>query len=157
MAEVGFDGDWVSPYQIVSDSKDGPCLVAYNWLDAPSVEKHRNTLQALGYLPNIPFNKVMDKALAYANRKRAEVYVTQAFHLLPQTRSATISQRHVDISFDQITRHEVQGRRVIALGNTAMIACRRHGVKALEVCHPSSRTHGTFADKARIIGEALLN
>jgi hypothetical protein len=156
LAELDFDGDWISPYQIISKSAAGPCLVAYHWLDAPSVEKHRLVLRELGYLPGIPFNKVMDLALAYAGLARSDIYVTQAFHLLPCTdRSERIPQRHVDASFEAITRHELETRYVIALGDAAASACRRHGIEAVEVCHPSSRTHGTYAEKAEIIGRAL--
>ncbi|MDQ6436457.1 hypothetical protein RB623_20600 [Mesorhizobium sp. LHD-90] len=155
LADVGFDGDWVSPYQISSNSSDGPCLVAYNWLDAPSVIANSGILHKLGYLLGIPFNNVMDLALSYAGLARKDIYVTQAFHLLPMTRSASIGQRHVDQSFDAVTRYETIGRKVIALGDTAAAACRRHGVRALEVCHPSSRTNGTHENKARIIAAVL--
>jgi hypothetical protein len=155
LAEVGFDGDWVSPYQISSRSADGPCLVAYNWLDAPSVIANSGILHELGYLPKIPFNEVMRLALACAGLDKKSIYVTQAFHLLPMTRSASISQRHVDQSFDAVTKYETIGRKVIALGEKAAIACRRHGVEFLPVCHPSSRRHGTYEDRARIIAAAL--
>ncbi|WP_438752852.1 hypothetical protein [Pararhizobium sp. O133] len=155
LADVGFDKDgWISPYQTISNSKTGAVLLAYNWLDAPSVIQHSNVLTKLGYLPGIPFNQVMDLALKYAGLSRPDIYVTQAFHLLPTTRSEGIPQRHVDHSFDQVTRYEVENRNVIALGTAAMAACRRHGVKAIEVCHPSSRT-GTYENRAKIIGEAL--
>jgi hypothetical protein len=49
LAEVGFDGPWVSPYQISSNSADGPVLVALHWLDEPSILRDRATLQNLGY------------------------------------------------------------------------------------------------------------
>ncbi|KQS95839.1 MULTISPECIES: hypothetical protein [unclassified Rhizobium] len=155
LADVGFDGDnWISPYQTISNSKTGPVLVAYNWLDAPSVLQHRQILAKLGYLPGIPFNQVMDLALEYAGLSRPDIYVTQAFHLLPTTRSEGIPQRYVDYSFEHVTRHEIENRKVIALGTAAMAACRRHGVKATEVCHPSSRT-GSYQDRAKVIGDAL--
>ena len=41
MADVGFDGPWVTPYQISSCAADGPALVALHWLDEPSIEEHR--------------------------------------------------------------------------------------------------------------------
>jgi hypothetical protein len=156
LADLGYDGDWVSPYQIISNSSQGPCLVAYHWLDAPSAEKHRSTLQSYGYLPGIPFNNVMDLALAQSGLTRTDIYVTQAFHLLPLTdRSESIPQRFVDASFDAVTRHELRDRYVVALGNAAATACKRHGIKATEVCHPSSRTNGTYANRASLISEAL--
>src|SRR5450759_424848 len=56
LAEVGFEGPWVTPYQITSKSSDGPVLVALHWLDEPAILRERPTLQDLGYLPNIRFN-----------------------------------------------------------------------------------------------------
>ena len=157
LADVGFDRDsWISPYQTISNSKTGPLLIAYNWLDAPSVELHRSILTKLGYLPGIPFNEVMDLALKYAGLSRPDIYVTQAFHLLPSTRSASIPQHSVDQSFDQVTKYEIAERPVIALGDAAARACRRHGIAATEVCHPSARNHGTYENRARIIAKALI-
>jgi hypothetical protein len=37
LAAVGFDGPWVTPYQITSRSPVGPVLVALHWLDEPSI------------------------------------------------------------------------------------------------------------------------
>jgi len=154
LADVGFDGDYVSPYQIQSRSDEGPIVIAYNWLDVPSIKLHREILQKLGYLPVITFNKVMDRALDLAGLKRSQIYVTQAFHLLPQTRSQYIPQRDVDRSFDQITRHEIAGRQVIALGDASARACRRFGIRHAAVCHPSARGR-TREEKAREIATAL--
>ena len=117
LADVGFDGEWVTPYQKASKSTTGPVLVALHWLDTPSVDKHRDVLKEKGYLPHILFNKVVDVALDKANLTRSDIYVTQAFHLLPRTRSETIPRSHIDQSFDRITRHEVEGRATIALGS----------------------------------------
>ena len=49
LTDVGLDGDWVTPYQMASRSPSGPVLVAYNWIDAPSVEEHRAVLEANGF------------------------------------------------------------------------------------------------------------
>lgn len=155
IGDVGLDGDWVTPFQITSYSPIGPCLVAYHWFDAPSVAIHFNTLKRLGYLPGNPFNSVLDRALGLANLRRDEIYVTQAFHLLPATRSAKIPLWAVDCSFDAVTRHELEGRHVIALGNDAALACQRHGADAVRVCHPSSRQHGGYDNRARIIAAEL--
>lgn len=155
LEDVGLDGDWVSPYQIGSRSKTGPCLVAYNWLDAPSVIDNFHILKRLGYLPGIRFNKVLDLALSIAKISRKDIYVTQAFHLLPAGRSDTIRQRDVDFSFEAVTQYEVADRQVVALGGQAGTACRRFGIAATEVCHPSSRTDGTDQNKAAIIAAAL--
>src|SRR5205807_531932 len=89
LADVGFDGPWVTPYQITSCSPDGPVLVALHWLDRPSIEAHRAELRRCGYLPGIRFNRVLDLALGARRLTRAGIYVTQAFHLVPDTRSAS--------------------------------------------------------------------
>ncbi len=155
LAEVGFDGEWVTPYQMASNNQTGPVLVALHWLDAPSVDEHRDVLKEKGYLPGILFNKVVDLALEKAGLERKDIYVTQAFHLLPQGRSEPIPRRHIDESFHRITRHETDGRTVIALGTAAADACRRAGVKATECIHPSARGL-TVAAKAEMLAEALL-
>jgi hypothetical protein len=63
LADVGFDGPWVTPYQKKSRSWDGPALVALHWLDASSIELKRSILNELGYLPGICFNEVLDMGL----------------------------------------------------------------------------------------------
>ena len=45
LAEVGFDGEWVTPIQKNSHSKTGPVLICKDWLDWPSVDVHRDTLK----------------------------------------------------------------------------------------------------------------
>jgi hypothetical protein len=45
LAEVGFDGPWVTPYQITSKSSAGPVLVALHWLDESSILRERVTLR----------------------------------------------------------------------------------------------------------------
>lgn len=155
LGEVGFEGPWVTPYQMSACAPDGPVLVAYHWLDAPSVEQHRDTLKRHGYLPAIAFNQVLDRALKSCGIARRDIYVTQAFHLLPATeRSAGIPARHIDISFDAVTRHELAGRPVIALGDAAAGACRRHGVRHQTVCHPSARGL-SYQAKAVQIADAI--
>ncbi len=88
LADVGFDGNgkWVMPYQMESKSRTGPVLVGKDWLDWPSVCKHRDVLEKKGYLPDMDFNIVLDRALERAKLKRKDIYVTQAFHLLPPNR-----------------------------------------------------------------------
>jgi hypothetical protein len=139
LAEVGFDGAWVSPYQITSKSPDGPVLVALHWLDEPSILRERATLQSFGYLPNIRFNSVIDEALARQGLSRSEIYVTQTFHLVPRTRSERISQGAIRRSFDEVTRFELQERKVVALGDIAAGECARHNIEHIAVCHPSRR------------------
>lgn len=126
LADVGFDGPWVTPYQITSKSAEGPVLVALHWLDEPSILRDRATLQTHGYLPGIRFNAVIDAALALRKLSRSDIYVTQTFHLIPGTRSERISPAAIRRSFDEVTRFEIQGRRVVALGEVAKGECRRH-------------------------------
>jgi hypothetical protein len=154
LADVGFDGDWVSPYQKSACSEDGIVLIAYNWLDEQSVAENRIILERLGYLPGILFNRVLDQALGLCGKSRRHFYVTQAFHLIPRTRSEGISSSAIDRSFDEVTKHEVAGRRVVAMGTAAGTACRRHGVHHVEVCHPSARGR-TVLDKAREIASSF--
>ncbi len=156
LAEVGFDGDWVTPYQITSASETGPVLVALHWLDARSVEENRKELMEKGYLPEIPFNIVVSRALKLAGLCRRDIYVTQAFHLLPiDNRSQRIQAQHLYESFNAITRYEVEGRTVIALGKDVARACRQAGIEPFEcVVHPSAR-HRTNESKAEELSEAL--
>lgn len=154
LADVGFDGEWVTPYQKISKSRTGPVLVAKDWLDAPSVDENRDTLWQLGYLPGIRFNQVMDLALEWAELTRKCIYVTQAFHLLTQERSQQIPRRDIYKSFDSITRYEVEGRTVIALGGDAQAACRRFKVDHIECIHPSARQSPD--ENAQELAAALL-
>jgi hypothetical protein len=156
LADVGFDGPWVTPYQKTACAKDGPVLIAYNWLDVPSVHEHRPILEKYGYLPGIPFNIVLDQALSQCGMTRADLYITQAFHLLPNSRSQTIATRDVDYSFDAVTRHELSGRRaVIALGISAARACRRHGIQHCPVIHPSARGL-PYRERANALARAIV-
>jgi hypothetical protein len=154
LAEIGFDGPWVTPYQITSKSSEGPVLVALYWLDESSILRERPTLQDLGYLPNIRFNTVIDGALARQGLKRSDIYVTQTFHLVPRTRSEQISRAAIRRSFDEVTRFELQGRKVIALGDIAAGECARHHIEHIAVCHPSRRGH-TNEKNASEIADAL--
>jgi hypothetical protein len=150
LADVGFDGPWVTPYQITSKSAEGPVLVALHWLDEPSILRDRATLQTLGYLPSIRFNAVIDAALALRNLSRLDIYVTQTFHLIPGTRSERISPAAVRRSFDEVTRFELKGRQVIALGDVAAGECRRHDLADVAVCHPSRRGYTNEQNAAEI-------
>ena len=154
-ADVGLDGPWTTPYHLASSSPTGPVLLTYNYLDAPSARRHRGELLAQGYLSNMPFNRVLDLALAATRLSRADLYVTHAFHLLPASRSAVVPAAAIDQSFDAVARHELTGRRVIALGAVAARSCRRHGIAHLAVPHLSAR--GTsFAERATVLAQALL-
>src|SRR5258707_15380687 len=151
LAEVGFDGPWLTAYQISSKSSEGPVLVVLHWLDESSILRERPTLQDLGYLPNIRFNTVIDAALARQGLRRSDIYVTQTFHLVPRTRSERISQAAIRRSFDEVTRFELQGRKVIALGDVAAGECARHHLEHMAVCHPTPRGH---SNEENAIGSA---
>jgi len=152
--EAGLDGPWVTPYQIASCSPTGPVLLTLNYLDAPSVALHRAELLEVGYLATMPFNRVLDIALAAVGRNRRDIYVTHVFQMLPATRSATVPVAVLDQSFDCVTRHELEDRRVIALGRAATRACTRHGIDHIAVPHLSARGL-SFAERAASLVEAL--
>jgi hypothetical protein len=156
LADVGFDGDWVTPYQISSHALMGPVLVAYNWFDVPALNANRETLTKYGYMSGILFNKVIENALQIVGMNRSDIYVTQAFHLLPMKRSEKISANDVDISFDAVTRYEMVDRYVISLGDDADRACRRHGIKHAAVAHPSARGR-TIRTKAECLAQAIMD
>ncbi len=153
-ADVGLDGNWTTPYHLASAAPEGPVLLTYNYLDAPSARRHRETLLRLGYLPDMPFNRVLDLALHKAQLSRSDLYVTHGFHLLPATRSQAIRPADMDLSFDAVGRHECQGRPVIALGEAAARLCRRHGIAHNAVPHPSARGL-PYRAKAEAIAGAL--
>lgn len=153
-SDVQLDGDWTTPYHLAACSPIGPVLLTYNYLDAPSAMKHRTALSTLGYLPSMPFNRVLDLALAQTGLTRADIYVTHAFHLLPATRSASVASRDIDVSFDAVARHEIEGRRIIALGEAASRVCRRHGMAHTAVPHPSARG-SDYSTRAKLIARAL--
>ncbi|MHA6345008.1 uracil-DNA glycosylase family protein [Roseivivax sp. CAU 1761] len=150
LAEVGLDLDLVSPYQLSCGHPEGPVLVSYNFLDAPAARAHRAALARAGYLPEMRFNRVVDAALASAGLTRSALYLTHACHLLPPTRSHSVPARLLEASFDAVTRHEIAGRPVIALGRAAAQTCRRFGVAHLEVPHPSARGETDAARAGRL-------
>lgn len=155
LVEAGFDGDYVSPIQISSGNPDGPILMSKDWLDAPSARAHRDRLTRAGYLPDIPFNRVLDRALALAGLTRGEIYIAPVFCLLPPTRSHPLPARDARASFDAVTRHEILGRRPIAAGKDAGRVLRYFGVAHIETCHPSARGL-CFDARADRIAAALL-
>jgi hypothetical protein len=140
LADVGLDGEYVSPPQITSHSETGPVLLAYNWLDAQTARDHASALRQCGYLKGMVFNNIVDAALAHSGITRADIYITQAFHLLPQSRSDQIPQKEMDASFGAVTRYELEGRKIIALGGAAAGCCSRAGITPYKVVpHPSAR------------------
>ena len=157
LKDVNLDGEYVTPLQIVAHSKTGPCLVAYNWIDAPTAIKYHDFLAEHGYLPEITFNKVLKLAFDRLNIRREDTYMTQAFHLLPKKRSDNIPVRDVRKSFETITLHEIKERKVIALGEKASLACKPFEdqyADYVETIHPSIRGK-TYEKRASIIAEDI--
>ena len=150
LADVGFDGEWVTPLQISAKSPTGPVLVALHWLDEPSINENRPVLERLGYLPGIRFNNVLDIALQTRGISRSDIYMTQAFHLIPQTRSQRIPWPDIQTSFREVTRHELEGRKIITLGAEAARLCREFGIAHNAVCHPSRRGRSNEENAAEI-------
>ena len=154
LAEKGFDGDYVSPIQMTSGALDGPLLISKDWLDAPSVERHRDELQRQGYLSDNPFNRVIDLVLGLLGLSRADIYITPVFHLLTPQRSSQIPAAHARASFDAIGRHELLGRRPVALGTDSARVLAHFGVAHVTAPHPSARI-GSYAIRAEQIANAM--
>ena len=153
LADIGMDVDRISPIQLSSCSLTGPCLIGHYWWDEENLPNDISQLREIGYLPNIPFNKVINEALKTANLGRDQVYITQAFHLIPLRPPNKIPTAHIDKSFREVTSYEVRGRNVIALGSVAADACNRHGVQAQRICSPSSRYSVEY--KVKTLADAL--
>ncbi|KNG94393.1 hypothetical protein ATO11_09380 [Pseudaestuariivita atlantica] len=154
LAEAGFDGDYVTPIEQSSGNPTGPLLMSKDWFDAPSATAHRATLRIKGYLPHIPFNRVLDKALALVGLSRADIFVCPVFCLLPPQRSHPIPNRDLRASFDAVTRHVLLGRRPVAAGTDAARTLGHFGIDHVETCHPSARGL-TFDARAQKIATAL--
>ncbi len=158
LADVGFDGGWISPIQMLSGHPDGPVLLAKDYLDAPSLRGRFAEIAPRGYLPGNPFNAVIDRALTLAGLSREDIYIAQCFAaIVPHHRSTTIPQRHLRASFEAVGQHELRGRRVLALGPAAGRLCAAFGIAHHPVAyHPSARGKGlTFDAKAAALAEAL--
>ena len=152
LADIGFDGDWVSPIQKISNSRTGPVLVAKHWLDAESADRDRAILECLGYLPHIRFNRALDRNLKSVELTRDDIYITQACHFLPrEDRWLRVPPELMELSIEAVTRHEVEGRMVIALGREAQAALKRAGVRYCACPSPSS----SVANRGALLEEAL--
>ena len=155
LADAGMDGNWVSPIQMTSGNLEGPMFISKDWLDYPSTLRNRDMLCKTGYLPDNPFNKVMDKVLARAGLARSDIYITPVFHMLTATRSSVIPPADARASFEAVVQYELIGRRPIALGTDAARVLHHFGIPHIRTLHPSART-GSFDEKADQISEALL-
>ena len=128
LTDVGFDGEYVTPLQIRARSATGPCLVSHYWFNVVDLEKCRSSpeeyqfLKKCGYARKLRFNQIMNHALDEIGIQREDAYMTQAFHLLPL--EGQPKAKDIWPSFKAITQHEIRGRKVIALGNPAIKACK---------------------------------
>ncbi|MEL7133568.1 MAG: hypothetical protein AAGK77_14290 [Pseudomonadota bacterium] len=154
LAEAGFDGDYVSPIQMTSGNLTGPLLMSKDWLDAPSARQHQDQLKHTGYLPTNPFNQVIDRVLKLLNLNRADIYITPIFHLLTPKRSSTIPVTHARASFDAIGRHELMGRRPVALGTDSARVLTQFDIDHVTAPHPSARV-GSYDMRAQQIAQAV--
>ncbi|MHA6326223.1 uracil-DNA glycosylase family protein [Roseivivax sp. CAU 1753] len=154
LAETGFDGAYVSPIQITSGNLEGPMLITKDWLDAPSAIANRPVLAKTGYLPGIPFNQVIDRALALVGMRREDIYITPVFKLLPPVRSHPITSSEARASFEAVTRFELMGRRPIAAGSDAGRVLDHFGIDHIKTIHPSARGLA-YRDRAAIIARSL--
>ncbi|ABD53750.1 hypothetical protein [Jannaschia sp. CCS1] len=154
LAECGFDGDYVSPIQLSSGALRGPMLISKDWLDAPSARANRQALSSIGYLPEMPFNRVLDRALEIAGLTRASIYIAPVFCLLPPRRSFALPLSAAKASFEAVVAHEIMGRVPVAAGQDAARVLRACGVAHVETIHPSARGH-TFEHRAQLIAAAL--
>ncbi|BCH07951.1 hypothetical protein MesoLj131c_22090 [Mesorhizobium sp. 131-3-5] len=156
LADAGLDGPYVSPYQRISKSTAGPVLLATHWLDGLSARAYQGELAASGFLESMPFNQVLNRVLVILEKSRSDLYVTQCLHLLPkERRSESRIPRHLlDESFEGVTRHELKGRKVVALGTIAAACCARHRISCTPTWHPSRRRL-SYDEKAAEIAEAV--
>jgi hypothetical protein len=154
LADAGFDGDYVSPIQMTSGALDGPLLTSKDWLDAPSAMRNREELSRTGHLASNPFNRVIDLVLARLGLARADIYITPVFHLLTPRRSSQIPAAHARASFDAVGRHELLGRRPVALGTDSARVLAHFGVPHVTAPHPSARI-GSYDARADQIAEAI--
>ena len=125
-----------------------------DWLDTPSARKHRAELSRTGYLANNPFNQVIDRVLKLVGLTRSDIYITPIFHLLTPKRSSTIPAAHARASFDAVGRHELMGRRPVALGTDSARVLSHFDIPHVEAPHPSARI-GSFDYRAERIAEAI--
>lgn len=129
-------------------------LITKDWFDAPSAIANKTTLKKLGFMPDIPFNRVIDLALGFVGLSRSNIYISPVFDLLTPVRSHAIPIRDRCASFLAIGQFELMGRRPVAAGSDAASVLRKPGIPHLKTLHPSARGL-TFEDRARRIADAL--
>ncbi|MGY6549553.1 MAG: uracil-DNA glycosylase family protein [Roseinatronobacter sp.] len=153
-AQAGFDGAYVCPIHLSSGALTGPVLLTKDWLDAPSANRHRAGLLETGFLPDMPFNKVLDAALTLVGMTRSDIYITPVFKLMPPVRSFPLPASALHASFNAVTRHELMDRPVIAAGQAAIAMMQAADLPHVATAHPSARGQA-FATRARALAQSL--
>jgi hypothetical protein len=153
-AAAGFDGDYACPIHMTSGNPTGPMLISKDWLDAPSAARHKAQLLKTGYLPDMTFNKVIDRVLAILNLTRADIYITPIFKLLPPRRSHPLPAKDARASWQAVTQYELNGRTPVALGTDSANVLKHFQIPHIAAPHPSAR-QGSFASRAEQIGAAI--
>ncbi|MEI9419322.1 hypothetical protein [Mesorhizobium sp. Cs1321R2N1] len=142
LSEAGWDGNYVVPNQRVSRSLSGPVILLNNWFGWQELDllspARMTIVRKLGYLPDIPTNRWLDRALEIVGTTRQEIYITQVCVFLPPTTmGSSIVSEVYRTSIDRVLRHELGGRTPVALGGAAQKACRLSGIDYVGAQHPS--------------------
>lgn len=143
LAYAGLD-DYITPPQQTAFHRTGIALVGKHFLDAKTAKECRDAIVGNGgFCPCVPFRERLEEALGRVGLCLGQVYVTQAFHFLPEEdRSDEPPAELLHASFNAITKHELRGRTVIALGGTAARACRKAKIPRIQAPHPARRRGG---------------
>lgn len=142
LSEAGWDGEYVVPNQRTSRSLTGPIILLNNWFGWEEIERlaprAKSDVGKLGYLPNIPTNRWLDRALELLGLTRQDIYITQACIFLPRTTmGSSIPSEAYRVSVEEVLRHELGGRTPVALGGAAQKACWSSGIDCVGAQHPS--------------------
>ncbi len=142
LSDIGWDGEYVVPNQLSSSSFGGPVLVLNNWsgwLGFEGLEPTEETeLRRLGYTPEAPTNRWINRALQIVGLTRQDIYITQACVLLPQEHTGSVIPAPVyKESINRVLKIELAGRTPIALGTPAQRACSNNNINFIGTYHPS--------------------
>lgn len=129
-------------------------LISKDWLDHPSALANRAELMRKGYLPAIPFNRVLDMALEKVGLTRSGIYISPVFQLLTPKRSSAIPIADCRASFEAVVKYEIMGRTPVALGLDSARVLAHFGIEHVVAPHPSARI-GSYAVRAKAIAEAI--
>jgi len=158
LQDAGWDCEWVAPIQQTSHDPTGPVVMGSHQLDIVTA-RQPYALQMRewygGYMPDRRFNRVLDLALWKAGLHRRDVYVTQACHLLPRANARQFVPEELwQMSYDEVTKYELRGRPVIALGEPAKLLCEHYKIRHRPFDHPGGRG-SSFDAQATAIAAAL--